>query len=94
MNVTSIKKVLELPIPQFQPDNRIHKELSDLAKTSESKAAALVTNLASRYTSVGKIRSEIKRALKDDLSKISALALHALNASRPKTLDNLSATDT
>jgi len=87
------KKVLELPIPRFEPDNRIHRELSDLAKNCQSKSSALVTNLAARYGSLGKIRHETKQALKDDLTKINALALYAVNASRPQTLDNLLAKD-
>jgi hypothetical protein len=78
------KKVLELPIPRFEPGNKVHEELSDIAQRCQAAAAEFVAPLSAKYGSVGKIRREIKDRLRDDLSKIDGLAINALNASRPQ----------
>jgi hypothetical protein len=78
------KKPLELPIPKFEPENKVHKELSDIAKNCQSLATEFVAPLSVKYDSVGKIRQEIKNRLKGDLTRINDLAINALNASRPQ----------
>jgi hypothetical protein len=87
------KKVLELPIPRYDEHNRIHLELSEIAKDCQTQVSTLATSLAQRYHSVGKIRQEIKRALSSQLTRVNSLALQALNATRTEPIQTRLADD-
>ena len=69
------KKVLELPIPKYNSGNELHMRLAELGKICERRAWALREELVEKYRSVGKIRSEIKIELENELSEISETVL-------------------
>jgi len=67
------KKVLELPIPKYKPENDVHNRLVELGKECEAKSSSLLSKLIGRYSSLGKIRSTIRNELENELSEISEL---------------------
>lgn len=78
------KKVLELPIPKFNPKNPIHRELSEIAKRCKTKADKILPLLAEKYNSIGLIRKKIKNELKDETDRLSELVLILLSEQSPK----------
>jgi hypothetical protein len=82
------KKVLELPLPRFEPKNKKHMELVGLAKQAQAKAEKTVGKLEEKYASIGKIRSMLKAELSEELLQIDKivreLIVHAGNL--PNTL--------
>jgi len=67
------KKVLELPLPKFNRNNREHLELVDLAKQAQIKAAKLAPELEKKYTGIGKIRQLVKVEIAEELLKIDKI---------------------
>jgi len=64
------KKVLELPLPKFDPNNKKHMELVALTKQAHAKAQKTIRNLEDKYASIGKIRSIIKAELSEEILQI------------------------
>jgi hypothetical protein len=73
-----VKKPLELPIPKFDPKNKTHTRLAELGKECHRKVQQILPALTTKYKSVGKIRSEIKKHLKEELREINELTKHIL----------------
>lgn len=77
-----VKKPLELPIPKFDPSDPIHKRLSQLGKEGREKVAKILPALMSKYKyksiSIGKIRAEVKRYLRNELQEIAQLTKQIL----------------
>jgi len=73
-----VKKPLEFSIPLYDPGDPTHKKLADLSKRCHQKVATILPALAQKYGSVGKIRSEIKRELRDEIEQIDRLAKQVL----------------
>ncbi|MEM4021032.1 MAG: hypothetical protein QXI18_01465, partial [Nitrososphaerota archaeon] len=73
-----VKKPLELPIPRFDPGNHIHQRLSQLGKECHEKVAKILPALTSKYKSIGKIRAEIKKYLRNELQEIDRLTKQIL----------------
>jgi len=67
------KKVLELPLPKFNPKNKDHLELVKLAKEAQAKAPKIVPELERRYSSIGKIRQVVKSETEEELLKIDKI---------------------
>ena len=72
------KRPLELPIPKFDPDNPIHKRLAQMGKECHQKVQKVLPALTSRYKSIGKIRSEIRKYLAKELDQIDQLTRQLL----------------
>jgi hypothetical protein len=72
------KKPLELPIPEFDPKNKTHTRLAEIGKECHRKVQQILPALTTKYKSVGKIRSEIKKHLKEELREINELTKHIL----------------
>ena len=75
-----VKKPLELPIPRFNPNNPIHTRLAQISKECHEKVQQILPALTSKYKSIGKIRSEIKKHLRKELREIDELAKQILKA--------------
>jgi len=84
-----VKKPLEVGIPKFVPDNKVHRELASLAQTSAATAQKVldafvekkggkVDNLSPQV--VGQLRSKIRAALAAELDRIDALVCEILAA--------------
>jgi hypothetical protein len=73
-----VKKPLEFPIPLYDPGNPTHRKLSELSMQCHGKVATLLPALAQRYDSIGKIRSEIKKELRDEIEQINRLTKQVL----------------
>ena len=67
------KKPLEFPIPRYNPKDKHHQALSNLGKSCAKEASKILPTLLQKYTSVGKIRSEIRKLIKRKLNKIDTL---------------------
>ncbi len=68
------KKVLELPIPQFNKNNSTHIRLAELGKECSEKVKIwLASGGAGKIKSIGKLRSMVRAMLKDELEEIDVL---------------------
>lgn len=67
------KKPLEFPIPNYGKSNATHKRLSELGKECANKVIPISRELSAKYKSIGKIRSEIRKALSTELQEIDIL---------------------
>jgi len=67
------KKPLEFPIPTYDPSDETHRKLSDLGKESKDKILTLTRELSKKYKGIGKIRSEIRKALSAELQEIDSI---------------------
>jgi hypothetical protein len=73
------KKPLEFPIPKYDPKNRTHQRLAELGKECASKAEKTVPDLEKKYSSLGKIRGEIRAVIREELRQIDELTLKLLS---------------
>jgi hypothetical protein len=67
------KKVLELPLPKFNPRNKMHLEMVELAKEAQKKATKIIPELETRYSGIGKIRQLAKSELSEEILKIDKI---------------------
>jgi hypothetical protein len=68
------KKVLELPIPQFDGKNKGHQLLAELGKECTSKVEKwLASGGAGNIQSIGKLRSMVRQTLSQELAEIDEL---------------------
>jgi len=83
------KKVLELPLPKFNPENKEHLELVKLAKEAQAKASKIVPELERRYSSIGKIRQKVNSEIEEELLKIDKIVRDLISetADLPNGLD-------
>jgi len=78
------KKVLELPIPEFRPENRKHGKLVEIAEACAEKVKEMVPDLKKLFEDVraphaiGRARSVVRQALKDELGEIDSLVQEIL----------------
>ncbi len=66
------KKTLELPIPEFDPDNKTHRRLAELGKICSKKVQSLLPSYVDQHN-IGKIRSLVRDSLADELHEITDL---------------------
>jgi hypothetical protein len=87
-----VKKVLELPLPKFNPKNEKHSELVNLAKKAESKVDKIIPDLEKKYKGSGKIRQLVKIEINEELLKIDKIVrqLIAKAGSLPNGLEDYS----
>lgn len=74
------KKPLEFPIPLYNPGDLAHRKLAELSKTCHKKTAQILPALAQKYRNIGKIRSEIKKHLIDEIAEIDTLVKKLIGA--------------
>jgi hypothetical protein len=73
------KKVWELPIPQFNPKDKAHLRLAEIAEACAEKVKELLPGLKPLFKGVrgphaiGRARTAVREALKDELAEIDAL---------------------
>lgn len=79
------KKVLELPIPEFNPSNENHRELARLGEECTKKVSKLLSKGTSTKTcaelvsaSIGNLRKMIKAELKEEIKEIDGIAKRIL----------------
>lgn len=73
------KKVLELPIPKFDPSNNIHLRLAELGKLCSQKITEwLKSGGHGKIKSIGVLRSKVREMLKEELKKIDSLVQQIL----------------
>jgi hypothetical protein len=85
-----VKKVLELPLPKFNPHNKKHMELVELAKQAQTKAEKLAVDLELKYSGIGKIRQLIKVEIEEEVLKIDRIVRDLISeaGSLPNGLDD------
>jgi hypothetical protein len=75
------KKVLDLPIPQFDPAQAEHQRLAELGKAcSERVAAWLTAGGPGKTQSIGRLRRLVREMLKEELAKIDECTIQILGA--------------
>ena len=68
------KKVLELPIPQFDPENIVHLKLVELSKNCTARVAEwLKAGGPGKIRSIGKLRGMVRKMLAGELEEIDGL---------------------
>ena len=73
------KKVLELPIPQFDPSKKEHIRLAELDKACSEKVAQwLASGGPGKTRSIGRLRAMVREMLKEDLKEIDVLVTRLL----------------
>jgi hypothetical protein len=79
------KKVWELQIPEFNPRNKAHLRLAEVAETCAERVKAMVPELKDLFKGVrgphaiGRARTAVRKALKDELDEIDAVVKRILN---------------
>jgi len=75
------KKVLELPIPQFDPSEEAHLKLAELGQVCTQKVTDwLGAGGPGKVRSIGKLRSMVREMLVEELSEIDRLVEPMLRA--------------
>jgi hypothetical protein len=75
------KKVLDLPIPQFDPAQAEHQRLAELGKAcSERVAAWLAAGGPGKTQSIGRLRRLVREMLKEELAEIDECTTQILGA--------------
>ena len=72
------RRPLDLPIPQFDPSEATHTELAGLSQQCHERVKQVLSELTSRYRSIGKIRGEVRRLLREELQEIDDLVRELL----------------
>ena len=68
------KKVLELPIPQFDPGDAVHRRLAELGEECTQKVAEwLESGGPGKIRSIGRLRSVVRETLAEELEEIDEL---------------------
>jgi hypothetical protein len=79
------KKVWELPIPQFNPGDKAHLRLAEIAEACTEKVKEMVPELKELFKglrgphAIGRARAAVREALKDELAEIDAIVKGILN---------------
>jgi len=72
-------KVLELPIPRYDPTSKIHQRLSSISKSSSQKVRGSLPKVANKYRSLGKLRGHLRKVLESELKEIDDLVSQLLS---------------
>jgi len=68
------KKVLELPIPEFDPSNAVHQRLAELGEDCTAKVEKwLATGGPGQIKSIGRLRAMVRNMLEEELREIDGL---------------------
>jgi hypothetical protein len=77
------KKVLELPIPQFEPSEKAHLKLAELGRACIQEVAEwLEAGGPGKVRSIGKLRSMVRDMLAEELGEIDEWVEPLLHASK------------
>ncbi|MEM1668674.1 MAG: N-6 DNA methylase [Thermofilaceae archaeon] len=77
------KKVLDLPIPKYDPEREEHRRLAELGKACSEKVAAwLAAGNARKIRSIGRLRQVIRNMLQLELQQIDHYAQRVLKGRR------------
>jgi len=81
------KKVLELPIPQFDPSEEAHLKLADLGRACTQKVADwLEAGGPGKVRSIGKLRSMVRQMLAEELREIDNLVEPLLTQPKKRSI--------
>ncbi len=72
------KKVLELPIPRFNPSHPFHLGLVNLARESQRRIRVKLPELSKGLTGMGRIRQLVKGELEPEIEQIDSLVKRIL----------------
>lgn len=84
------KKPLEIAIPKFDPQNKMHRRLIELGKICTEKTKKELPKLTAKYKSIGKIRGIIRKILKEELAEIDELVEKILQEKKGKSVADYS----
>ena len=79
------KKVWELPIPEFNPSDKAHLRLAEIAEACEEKVKEMLPCLRESFKGVrgpraiGRARTAVREALRDELGEIDTLVRDILS---------------
>lgn len=78
------RRVWEIYIPDYNPDDPLHNKISEKAIEGEQKAEEIVPDLAEEYSSLGWIRRKQRQEMAELRSELSELCIRALEEVNPK----------
>jgi len=79
------KSVWEIAIPEYDPDDPLHREIRGAAKEGEEQALEMLPELVEQYgNSVGWIRRRQRERLKELRDDLSELCIEALEEMKPQ----------
>lgn len=89
------KKVLELPVPKYNKENKIHNKLSELGKEAANKVANKLPLILDNYGGatttpqiVGRIRNDVRDEINDILLDIDAVVIDMFKKSSKNLKNN------
>jgi hypothetical protein len=75
------KKVLDFPIPQFDPSKKEHLRLAELGKACSKKVAQwLASGGPGKTRSIGRLRAMVREMLQEELKEIDELTRQVLES--------------
>jgi len=77
------KKVLEIPIPEFDSRNKTHERLAQIARNCEPKVRSMREQL-SKQKNIGKARTIIRDSLSNELTEITKSTVQILSQENKK----------
>jgi hypothetical protein len=77
------KKVLEIPIPKFDPKSKIHRRLAEIARECETKVELMRGQLSTHHN-IGKVRSTIRGSLGNQLAEVTEMTAEILSKTSKK----------
>lgn len=81
-----VKKPLEIPIPKFNPSKKDHIRLYKLGEICQKKVKNNLPDLTKKYDNIGKIRSEIKKIISNEIDEIDIIVEKILTQTKSKNL--------
>lgn len=89
------KKPFEITIPKFDPNNPVHRRLSEIGKECTKKLKQLLPSLTKKYKSIGYMRKTIKEELSEKIDDINGLVLKIFESSKAEgTLEGFTSSRT
>lgn len=73
------KKILEIPLEKFETANPEHNKIAELGKICAEKSEKYISKNLEKNYNIGKVRTEIRKFLSDELKQIDEVFLEIVS---------------